>query len=289
MTDRTNQPVNVSAETKEQADQFITTIGAMFETVEMLAGADRPMNEGEWLILANQFKKLVEMKTRTITTVIYMEAERTHTRGRVLQAKKPLTKAEKLKDKDYMCCPKCKKVMKIRSYHEKHKLAGICSHIVAVGNVVSHNKGVEKSAVKRVKISDKERTIYEEQMDVLYKKVDGRRLKYVERENVPRSARSLAYLSLLIADTLTFPKIDAMGKYKIVGDVLDIHRNIVRKVEYEIDALSGGLVYERTAEGKWKVMERKIQIKRKVKPTIKIGAKKPVADVLSEREQTTRC
>lgn len=146
--------INVSAETKQQADEFMDVVGSMFETIEVLAGSNRPMTDGEWLIIANQFKKLTELRGQTQQTIIYREAERTHRRGRVIPTK-TITKAEKLQDPEYMSCPACKKVMKKRYYAEKHKKTSICWHILAVGNIAAHNKAVDKTDKRRVIISNK--------------------------------------------------------------------------------------------------------------------------------------
>lgn len=202
---RENQPINVSAETKEVADVFMTTIGEMFETIEMLAGAERPMNEGEWLVLAKQFQKLATMKARTVTTVVYVEQERTHRRGRVL-ARKPMTKAEKLKDENFMMCPCCKKVMTKRHYSEKHKKSGICGHIEAVENIASHNKAEVKTNARRVKISDKPIIVKE----VVYKNIKQKG-KVVSQDTTEhdRETDSIAYRSLILAELFKPQECDA--------------------------------------------------------------------------------
>jgi hypothetical protein len=156
--------INVSAETKQQADEFMNVVGSMFETIEVLAGSNRPMTDGEWLIIANQFKKLTELRGQTERTIIYVEAERTHRRGRVIPTK-TLTKAEKLQDPEYMSCPACKKVMKKRYYAEKHKKTSICSHILAVGNIAAHNKAVDKTDKRRVIISSKPIVAFERKLE----------------------------------------------------------------------------------------------------------------------------
>jgi len=156
--------INVSAETKQQADEFMDVVGSMFETIEVLAGSNRPMTDGEWLIIANQFKKLTELRGQTQQTIIYREAERTHRRGRVIPTK-TLSKAEKLQDPEYMSCPACKKVMKKRYYAEKHKKTSICSHILAVGNIAAHNKAVDKTDKRRVIISNKPIVAFERKLE----------------------------------------------------------------------------------------------------------------------------
>ena len=285
MTDRTNQPINVNAETKEQADQFINTIGEMFETVEMLAGADRPMNEGEWLILANQFKKLVEMRGRTRTTVIYMEAERTHIRGRVVAGAKPQTKADKLKSDKYMLCPTCKKVMTKRHYAEKHKKAGVCSHIQAVGNVVSHNKAVIKSDGERVRISDKIMLVEERSLDITHR----RGVKKVDYKTKEVKCPSIAHRSLILAELWKPLECDDDGIVNVDVEVLGDDRTIERRETMTFKQFEKKDIgkYKRNAEGKWEEEQKKIRI---VRPKIKIGKKKLVAvEELPEREQTTRC
>ena len=204
---RENQPINVSAETKEVADVFMTTIGEMFETIEMLAGAERPMNEGEWLVLAKQFQKLATMKARTVTTVVYVEQERTHRRGRVL-AKKSLTRAEKLANEDFMSCPKCKKVITKRHYAEKHSKSGICKHVVAVENIASHNKAEVKKddGARRVKISNN--TIFAKETVVSNKMRRGvfvEQISYVIERNTP----SIAHRSFILEEIFKQPQCDA--------------------------------------------------------------------------------
>jgi hypothetical protein len=189
-----NQPIIVNAETKEQADQFITTLGEMFEIIEKLA-EDSAINEGNYLILADKFKKLSELKERTKTTVIYVEAQRTHTRGRVA-TRKPLTKAEKLKDPKFMLCPSCKKVMTKRHYDEKHERSGVCGHIVAVGNLLSHNKAEAKSDGRRVKISDAPIVCEERSLDI--HNIKG--VKTVDYKTKQTEERSIAHRSLILAE-----------------------------------------------------------------------------------------
>jgi hypothetical protein len=44
------------------ADKFTGQLGSLYENIEKLATNNRPMNEGEWLVIADQFKKLYEFK-----------------------------------------------------------------------------------------------------------------------------------------------------------------------------------------------------------------------------------
>lgn len=146
--------INVREETKTNADHFVDTIGAMFETIEMLASAERPMKEGEWLELSKQFMLLHKYKANVVKTVIYVEQERIARRGRVIE-RKNLSKQQKLDDEtNYKMCPSCKKVLKKKSFG-KHFASGICKHIADVKGVVAYNTGAKKKDDRRVKLSEK--------------------------------------------------------------------------------------------------------------------------------------
>ena len=174
--------INVTEETKTNADHFVDTIGAMFETIEMLASAERPMKEGEWLELSKQFMLLHKYKANVVKTVIYVEQERIARRGRVIE-RKNLSKQQKLDDEqNYKMCPSCKKVLKKKSF-AKHFASGICKHIADVKGVVAYNTGAKKKDDRRVKLSEK--------------RIMG--------------GRSIAERSLILAERLEFNKLDRVS------------------------------------------------------------------------------
>ena len=280
--------INVNPETKKQADDFMTTMNAMFETIEMLAGADRPMNEGEWLVLAKHFQKLHQAKTQTETTYIYVEAHRTSTRGRVME-RKTLTKAEKLADDKSMTCPSCKKVMTKRHYAEKHNKAGVCEHIQALSSVVSHNSGIKKSDVSRVKISDKELTFPEISLNYSKRKGEIVGLEFKEKEakqysiatrsmmlyEVFKPARCLAGVVSIQGQIWVSPVLAVMGHYekKTISYTSFVPEEVAKR-------------WKKVENGKWK--RATIQIKRPVgKLKLKIVPKKTEAE--EEHRQTTSC
>tara|TARA_R110000868_G_scaffold378063_3_gene643461 strand:- start:242 stop:1318 length:1077 start_codon:yes stop_codon:yes gene_type:complete len=175
--------INVTEETKTNADHFVDTIGAMFETIEMLASAERPMKEGEWLELSKQFMLLHKYKANVVKTVIYVEQERIARRGRVIE-RKNLSKQQKLDDEqNYKMCPSCKKVLKKKSF-AKHFASGICKHIADVKGVVAYNTGAKKKDDRRVKLSEK--------------RILG--------------GRSIAERSLILAERLQFKKAEGMAE-----------------------------------------------------------------------------
>jgi hypothetical protein len=175
--------INVTEETKTNADHFVDTIGAMFETIEMLASAERPMKEGEWLELSKQFMLLHKYKANVVKTVIYVEQERIARRGRVIE-RKNLSKQQKLDDEtNYKMCPSCKKVLKKKSF-SKHFASGICKHIADVKGVVAYNTGATKKDDRRVKLSEK--------------RILG--------------GRSIAERSLILAERLKFKKAERMAE-----------------------------------------------------------------------------
>lgn len=145
--------INVTAETKQNADEFMNTLTSMFETIEGLAN-DGTMKEGDYVKLSREFVRLSQMKEKVKTTIIYVEQERIARRGRVIERKK-LTKQQKLDDdKNFKMCPSCKKVIKIKSF-AKHIASGICKHIKDVSGVVAYNTGAKKIDERRVKLSEK--------------------------------------------------------------------------------------------------------------------------------------
>jgi hypothetical protein len=293
------QMFNVNPETKQQADDFINTINSMFETIEMLAGADRPMNEGEWLILAKQFQKLHHAKTRTETTYIYVEAQRTHTRGRVFE-RKPLTKEEKLKNDNYMMCPNCKKVMTKRHYSEKHTKTGICNHIKAVSDVVSHNTSVKKTDVLRVKINDNDMTYPEISLKYTYKRgaVSGLEFKTTEAKQYSIATRSMMLAEVFkpIQNNATSLVSCINGIVSIMGQILierDIALNIREHYEDKIITYQNFIPSE--LEKVWKKDQKSGKWKSKITSIIAKPKKKVKltliedSDTKEEHQQTTRC
>jgi len=145
--------INVTAETKANADEFMNTLTSMFETIEGLAN-DGSMKEGDYVKLSREFVKLSQMKERVKTTFVYIEQERVARRGRVIERKK-LSKQQKLDDEtQFKMCPSCKKVLKKKSF-AKHFASGICKHISDVKGVVAYNTGAKKKDDRRVKLSEK--------------------------------------------------------------------------------------------------------------------------------------
>ena len=88
--------INVSAETKQNADAFMTTLTSMFETIEALAN-DGNIKEGDYVKLSREFVKLSQLKDQVKITTIYIEQERVARLGRVIERKK-LSKQQKLDD-----------------------------------------------------------------------------------------------------------------------------------------------------------------------------------------------
>ena len=182
--------VNVTAETKQNADEFMNTLTSMFETIEALAN-DGTMKEGDYVKLSREFVRLSQERiARVKTTIIYVEQERVSRLGRVIERKK-LTKQQKLDDEvNFKICPSCKKVLKIKSF-AKHMASGICKHIADVSGVVSYNTGAKKIDDRRVKLSAK--------------RIFG--------------GRSIAERSLVLAERLKYKK----GIQNILGNIIVEH------------------------------------------------------------------
>jgi len=183
--------INVTAETKANADDFMNTLTSMFETIEGLAN-DGSMKEGDYVKLSREFVKLSQMKERVKTTFVYIEQERVARRGRVIERKK-LSKQQKLDDEtQFKMCPSCKKVLKKKSF-AKHFASGICKHIADVKGVVAYNTGAKKKDDRRVKLSEK--------------RIFG--------------GRSIAERSLILAERLKFKKLEEAiyGSYVINHEV----------------------------------------------------------------------
>ena len=182
--------INVSAETKQNADVFMTTLTSMFETIEALAN-DGIMKEGDYVKLSREFVKLSQLKDQVKITTIYIEQERVARLGRVIERKK-LSKQQKLDDeKNYKMCPSCKKVIKKKSF-AKHTSSGICKHIADVKGVCAYNAGEKKLDERRVKLTDKS----------------------------IKGGRSLVERSLILAERLKFKKLNQRGM--VYGVDLDI-------------------------------------------------------------------
>jgi hypothetical protein len=193
--------VNVSAETKQNADDFMATLGSMFETIENLAN-DGTMKEGDYVKLSREFVKLSQMKERVKTTIIYIEQERIARRGRVLE-RKNLSKQQKLDDEEnYAMCPSCEKVLKKKSI-SKHIASGICKHIADVKGVVAYNTGAKKKHDRRVKLS----------------------------RTPIMGGRSIAQRSLVLAERLNFLKLSKMGGHQwILQLVIKVYHEVTNEL-----------------------------------------------------------
>jgi len=166
--------MNMSEETKRNADNFVELINELFETTEGLSQSPRPMNEGEWLNISKNLMKLHQFKDRFMTNVVVVEQVQRHQRGRVLNRTKK-TREEKLNDTDMMTCPKCLRVLTKRHYREKHSKAGVCKQIEVISKAVQ-NKSEKKTNVNRIHLSRKE-----EITEVI--EVDERSLRGLDEDN----------------------------------------------------------------------------------------------------------
>ena len=135
--------LRVSPETHQIATAFVDALQKLFEPLEELAHASRPMSEGEWLTISNLIGDLHKYKESLEKTQIVQETRR-HAHASIVHREK-LSKSDKLQDPRYAMCPKCKRVMtKTYLASKQHRDGDICRHITDYGHVVGKNIAIKK-------------------------------------------------------------------------------------------------------------------------------------------------
>ena len=116
---------------QQKAVEFLALTENMFNTIDGMVMDERPMKDGEFIILCRQFQELRTYANQFRQNVIYREVH--HQQQQRARRQPPqrntLTREEKLRHKDYDVCPKCKKVL--TKQHMPHHRASTetCKHI----------------------------------------------------------------------------------------------------------------------------------------------------------------
>jgi hypothetical protein len=241
--------INLTEETKKTADEFVGLVNGLFESIEELNTINRPMNEGEWLIMSNTLMKLHQFKDRFKTNVVVVEQVQRHQRGRVMNREKQ-TRQQKLADPLNMACPKCLRIITKRHYKEKHSLAGVCKATEVVAEATAKNAGEKPSAVRRIKISRVE--------NIVFYTHTGRLTPRTQKPMNP-------------AKTITSVFSQALN----IGEVFKVKEVPDRPID-----MSGSCEYSKNAEGKWRPVV-------KVKRTLKIKKPKKVKLVIIGEEEVS--